>query len=125
MIKNFFIDNKFKFCNLTNKLLLMNLTEIQEKEFFPGLKGKLVHGDKITWAFWDVEEGAEVPEHHHHHEQIMHVVKGEFEFILNGNKMICKNGDVVVIPSNIPHSGKALTKCILMDVFSPVREEYK
>ena len=103
----------------------MNLKSIEEKEFFPGLKGKLVHGDKITWAFWDVEQGAEVPEHHHHHEQIMHVVKGEFEFILNGNKMICKNGDVVVIPSNIPHSGKALTKCILMDVFSPVREEYK
>ena len=36
-----------------------------------------------------------------------------------------KNGDVIVIPSNIPHSGRALTKCILMDVFSPVREEYK
>ena len=98
---------------LTIKFVIndMNLKSIEEKEFFPGLKGKLVHGDKITWAFWDVEQGAEVPEHHHHHEQIMHVVKGEFEFILNGNK--------------IPHSGKALTKCILMDVFSPVREEYK
>ena len=64
----------------------MNLENIKQKEFFPGLKGKLVHGDKITWAFWDVEKGAEVPEHSHHHEQIMHVIDGEFEFILNGNK---------------------------------------
>ena len=55
----------------------------------------------------------------------MHVIDGEFEFILNGNKKIYKSGDVVVIPSNIPHSGKALTECRLMDVFSPVREEYK
>ena len=97
----------------------MNLDSIKQKEFFPGLKGKLIHGDKITWAFWDVEKDAEVPEHFHHHEQIMHVVEGEFEFILDGEKMVCKNGDVIVIPSNIPHSGRALTKCILMDVFSP------
>ena len=103
----------------------MNLENITQKEFFPGLKGKLVHGDKITWAFWGVKKGAEVPEHSHHHEQIMHVIDGEFEFILNGNKKIYKSGDVVVIPSNIPHSGKALTECRLMDVFSPVREEYK
>ena len=103
----------------------MNLDSVKQKEFFPGLKGKLIHGDKITWAFWDVEKDAEVPEHFHHHEQIMHVVDGEFEFTLDGEKMVCKNGDVIVIPSNIPHSGRALTKCILMDVFSPVREEYK
>ena len=46
-------------------------------------------------------------------------------FTLDGEKMVCKNGDVIVIPSNTPHSGRAITKCILMDVFSPVREEYK
>ena len=125
MIKNFFIDNKFKFCNLTNKLVSMNLSEIQEKEIFPGLKGKFVHGENISWAFWEVKKGAKVDLHKHPHEQIMHVVEGEFEFILDGEKMVCKNGDVIVIPSNIPHSGRALTKCVLMDVFSPVREEYK
>ena len=103
----------------------MNLKNIKQKEFFPGYKGKLVHGEKITWAFWDVEAGAVVPEHAHHHEQIMHVVNGEFEFTLNGLKKIYDDGDVVVIPSNQPHSGKAITKCLLMDVFSPVREEYK
>ena len=64
----------------------MNLDSIKQKEFFPGLKGKLIHGDKITWAFWDVEKDAEVPEHFHHHEQIMHIVDGEFEFTLDGKK---------------------------------------
>lgn len=103
----------------------MNVTTITSKEIMPGYHGKLVHGEKISWAFWSVEEGAEVPEHHHHHEQIMHVVKGDFEFTLNGSTKIYRNGDVVIIPSNTPHSGKALTPCQLMDVFSPVREEYK
>jgi quercetin dioxygenase-like cupin family protein len=51
----------------------------------------------------------------------MHVVKGDFEFVLNGKLNVYSDGDVVVIPSNVRHSGKALTNCKLMDVFSPVR----
>lgn len=103
----------------------MNLSKIQSKEIMPGYHGKLVHGNTISWAFWDVEKDATVPEHHHIHEQIMHVVEGEFEFTLNGDTKVYYPGDVVVIPSNIRHSGRALTSCKLMDVFSPVREEYK
>ena len=125
MIKNFFIDNKFKFCNLTDKLVSMNLSEIQEKEIFPGLKGKFVHGENISWAFWEVKKGAKVDLHKHPHEQIMHVVEGKFEFTLNNKTKVYENGDVVVIPSNIEHSGLALTDCKLMDVFSPAREEYR
>lgn len=103
----------------------MNLASIKSKELMPGYHGKMVHGQQLTWAFWTVEQGAEVPEHQHPHEQIMHVVKGEFEFTLNGNTQIYSAGDIVPIPSNSPHSGKALTPCELMDVFSPVREEYR
>jgi|TARA_B110000467_G_scaffold161434_1_gene182504 quercetin dioxygenase-like cupin family protein len=103
----------------------MNLAEIKEKEIFPGLKGKFVHGDTISWVFWDVKKGSVVEKHNHIHEQIMHVVEGEFEFTLDRKTKKYSNGDVVVIPSNIPHSGKALTNCKLMDVFSPVREEYR
>ncbi len=103
----------------------MNLSKIESKEIMPGYHGRLVHGEKISWVFWTVDKGAEVPEHHHHHEQIMHVVEGSFEFTLKGETKIYISGDVVVIPSNTTHSGKALTPCKLMDVFSPVREEYK
>lgn len=105
--------------------MLFQLSTIPSKEIMPGYHGKLVHSETMTWAFWDVELGAKVPEHHHIHEQIMHVVEGTFEFTLNGNTKIYQAGDVVIIPSNSPHSGKAITACKLMDVFSPVREEYK
>ncbi|WP_350287144.1 cupin domain-containing protein [uncultured Croceitalea sp.] len=103
----------------------MNLSEIPSKEIMPGYHGKMVHANSMSWAFWTVEKGAEVPEHQHIHEQIMHVVEGTFEFTLNGATQTYSTGDVVVIPSNTPHAGKALTACKLMDVFSPVREEYK
>lgn len=103
----------------------MNLADITSKEIMPGYHGKLVHGEQMSWVFWDVDKDAQVPEHHHIHEQIMHVVEGTFEFTLGGKTGIYNPGDVVVIPSNVPHSGKALTPCKLMDIFTPVREEYR
>ena len=103
----------------------MNLNELPSKEIMPGYHGKLIHGDTMSWAFWTVEKDAEVPLHQHPHEQIMHVVEGDFEFTLNNVTKVYHPGDVVVIPSNSPHGGKALTACKLMDIFSPVREEYK
>lgn len=91
----------------------------------PGYHGRMIHGDTMTWAFWNVEKDAVVPVHSHIHEQIMHVIEGQFEFTVDGKTSICLPGDVVKIPSNVPHGGKAITACKLMDIFSPVREEYK
>lgn len=103
----------------------LNLSNIQSKEIMPGYHGKLVHTENISLVFWDVEKDAVVPEHYHFHEQIMHVIEGEFEFTLDGETKIYHPGDIVPIASNIPHSGKALTPCKLMDVFSPARDEYR
>ena len=103
----------------------MNLSELKSKEIMPGYHGKLVHGEQMSWAFWEVEKDAVVPEHSHMHEQIMHVVEGTFEFTLHRKTDTYGPGDVVIIPSHAPHSGKAITACKLMDIFSPVREEYR
>ena len=55
----------------------------------------------------------------------MYVIDGEFEFTLSDKTKIYRSGDIVLIPSNIEHSGTASLDCKLMDVFSPAREEYK
>ena len=103
----------------------MNLSQIEAKEMMPGYHGKFVHGQEMSWAFWEVEQDAVAPVHRHVHEQIMHVVEGSFEFSLQGVTALYGPGDLVVIPPNVPHGGKALTPCKLMDVFCPVREDYK
>lgn len=103
----------------------LNLATIPSKEIMPGLHGKLVHSDHMSIAFWDVEKGAEVPEHAHMNEQIMHVMEGEFEFTLDGDTQIFYPGDIVVIAPHLKHSGIALTPCKLLDAFSPTREEYR
>lgn len=103
----------------------LNLSSIPSKEIMPGYHGKMVHATQMSVAFWEVAAGAQVPEHAHKHEQMMHVVEGKFEFTLDGQTKIYNNGDIVIIPPHVPHSGKALTACKLIDVFSPVREEYR
>lgn len=103
----------------------IKLAEIVPKEIMPGLHGKLIHTENMSLAFWDVEKDAVVPEHSHVNEQVMQVLEGKFEFTLNGVTKVYEPGELVVIGSYMPHSGKALTACKLMDVFSPTREEYK
>jgi quercetin dioxygenase-like cupin family protein len=79
----------------------------------------------MTFAFWEVKAGSKVPEHAHMHEQVAHLIEGEFELTVDGNPIELQPGKVVVIPSNIKHSGIAITDCKLLDVFSPVREDYR
>ncbi len=104
----------------------INLDSIEGKELVPGFTAKMIHSEKMTLAYWDIKAGNELPEHAHPHEQVAaQVISGEFELTLEGETKIMKAGDVAVIPSNVPHSGRAITDCQLLDVFSPVREEYR
>lgn len=103
----------------------LNLDDIEQKEIVKGYKARFVHSINMTTAYWEVEAGAELPEHSHINEQVSNVTKGTFEFNLDGEIKTLDPGDVVVIPSNVPHSGKAVTDCFIIDTFHPVREDYK
>lgn len=113
----------FVYAKITN--MKLKLSTIPSNEIMPGYHAKLVHAENMSIAFWDVEKGAQVPEHSHMNEQVMHVIAGTFEFTLDGSTDVYHPGDLVVISPYKKHSGKALTACKLMDVFSPAREEYK
>ena len=102
-----------------------NLEQITEREIVPGYRAKFIHAEKMTMAFWDVDPGAALPEHSHPHEQIANVLEGEFELTVDGEVKVLEPGQVAVIPSGVPHSGKAITACRLLDVFQPVREDYR
>jgi quercetin dioxygenase-like cupin family protein len=79
----------------------------------------------MTFALWEIDAGATLPEHAHHHEQVVHLYEGEFELTVEGQPVRATPGAVFAIPPNARHSGRALTACRIMDVFYPVREDYR
>jgi quercetin dioxygenase-like cupin family protein len=106
-----------------NYFITLNATE--SKEIIPGFFGRFVHTENISIVFWEAKGGSTFPEHAHPHEQIATIQEGKFQLTINGETKILEEGVVAIIPSNAKHSGIALTDCKLMDVFYPVREDYK
>ena len=98
---------------------------ITSKEIAPGYNSKLIHTAANTFNFIDVTAGSTVPTHSHMHEQCAFVLEGEFELTINGRPQRLTPGVFAIIPPHVPHSGLAITQCRLLDVFSPVREDYK
>jgi quercetin dioxygenase-like cupin family protein len=104
---------------------LIDLESIESKELVPGFQARMVHTENMTLAYWDIDEGSLLPDHSHPHEQVANLIEGELELIVDGEAHQLTPGKVFVIPSNVPHSGKALTACKVIDVFYPVREDYR
>jgi quercetin dioxygenase-like cupin family protein len=62
--------------------------------------------------------------HKHHHSQITHVESGIFEIAINGDKKILKKGDAYYIPPHVIHGAVCIEAGVLIDVFSPLREDF-
>jgi quercetin dioxygenase-like cupin family protein len=105
--------------------MMNNINNIKGKQVIEGVTGKYIHGDQTTFGVVEVKKGKLVPLHHHHHEQITFILEGELEMTIGGETMTLKPGNFQVIPSNVPHSAVAHMDCKLIDVFSPVREDYR
>ena len=101
-----------------------SLKDIKARNPIPGFELKFIHGEKMTSAHWQIDKDAVLPEHSHPHEQISIVLEGKLELIIDGVINIMEPGKVAVIPGNTSHSGKALTDCIVLDVFCPIREDF-
>ena len=103
----------------------IHLDEIEEKELVSGFKVRFVHSENLTLSYWRIEADAELPEHSHPHEQVTNVLEGEFELTVDNQSKVIGPGSVVIIPPYAVHSGKSVTRCRVIDVFYPIRENYR
>ena len=101
------------------------IQDIPVFEISKGFHARMFHTESMTLAYVSVDDGAMLPEHAHVHEQVLNLLEGRFELTVNGERHLLEAGDVFAIPSNAPHSGRALTACRILDVFQPVREDFR
>ena len=84
----------------------------------------LVHGEKTHLCEFRIEKGSRVPQHSHPHEQAGYLVSGRIKFIAGDEEFEALPGDSWCVPGDMEHSAEVLEDSVMVEVFSPVREDY-
>ena len=91
------------------------------------LDRRLVSGERVMLAHVYLKKGCIVPKHSHENEQITYILEGALKFNLGEDQheeVVVRAGEVLHIPSNLPHRAEALDDTLDVDVFSPPREDW-
>ena len=104
---------------------LVQLDQLPVRQIFPGLKARLIHSERVSHSWVEVDAGATFPQHAHPHEQIVTVLSGELDLVVEGVTHTLRPGVVYVIPPGVRHSGGSKTGCRVLDAFAPVRDDYR
>lgn len=106
------------------KMFVFN-KDITAKACEPGVKRKILsYTEELMMCEISFEKGATGYTHSHPHLQITYVVKGSFEFTIDGETKIVNAGDSLFMPSESVHGVVALEEGMLVDVFNPMRKEF-
>ena len=102
------------------------LGEIAARAILDGsIRGHYAHANAMTIGEVHLDANCVVPMHDHPHEQLTYVIEGRFQFTVGGETTILEPGMVALIPGGVTHGGTTLTACKVVDVFAPVREDYR
>ncbi|UCC38617.1 MAG: cupin domain-containing protein [Candidatus Aminicenantes bacterium] len=99
--------------------------ERESKSHLFGIKYKtLAFGERTSLSEFSLAKGSIIPTHKHPHEQTGYVISGRMIFTIGGERFEAKPGDGWNIPSNMEHDVEVLEDTVVIEVFSPAREEY-
>jgi len=101
--------------------------ELKAEKLKGGITRKLITSERMMIAHVHLDKGDEVPRHSHENEQITYILEGALLFKLGENgerEVIVRAGEVLVIPSFLPHSAVALEDTLDVDVFNPPRQDW-
>lgn len=91
----------------------------------PGWHDRYFHSDNMSFEYYDVDEGSSIHEHFHDEEEVWHVVTGQLEITLDGEKFIITGGNAAVVPPNTKHAVVALSDAKVIIANHPVRRRIK
>ena len=97
---------------------------VEREQLNPLIDREMLVGNKIMLARVLMKKGAHVPLHQHHNEQVTYIQEGALKFAVGGKEIVVRAGEVLCIPSNMPHEAWALEDTVDLDVFDPPREDW-
>ena len=105
---------------------LVTNDSVSRVDMFPGVSRKtMTSGEKMMLIEVSMDECAVVPMHTHPHEQTGYLSAGRLRFQIGEETRELGPGDCWMIPGNVPHEVTAIEDCVVIDIFSPPREEYR
>jgi quercetin dioxygenase-like cupin family protein len=105
---------------------VVRASDVEPVEMVPGLwRRTLSWGERLMVVQVTLEEGTVVPAHRHAHEQITYVIEGELSMEVEGRAYVLGAGDSLLFPGDVEHGATALKRTLVVDTFSPPREDYK
>ena len=100
--------------------------DVEQIEMLNGIHRRtMATTDEAMLCQFHLDEGCVVPTHHHMNDQVGYVVSGKVEMTIGNKVRIITTGDSYAVPGGIPHSARAIENSIVIDVFSPPREDYR
>jgi quercetin dioxygenase-like cupin family protein len=109
------------------KATLYRWDSLPKEDLSPTLQRRIITGDRMMITHVYLKKGAVVPLHQHMNEQITYILEGALRFKLGANgedEVNVRAGEVLVIPSNLPHTAEALEDTLDVDVFDPPRQDW-
>jgi quercetin dioxygenase-like cupin family protein len=97
---------------------------VEREHLNPLIDREMLVGTDIMLARVIMKRGAHVPLHHHHNEQVTYILEGALKFAIGGKEIVVKAGEVLCIPSNMPHEAWAMEDTVDLDVFNPPRADW-
>jgi quercetin dioxygenase-like cupin family protein len=101
--------------------------QVQREDLHELLSRRLITGDQLMLAQVYLKKGCVVPKHSHVNEQFTYIVEGALRFLVGddgGEEIVVHAGEVLHLPSNVPHEAHALEDTLDVDVFYPPREDW-
>lgn len=104
---------------------ILRWEDIPLEQLTPLLTRQAIHGTNLTIGLFHLDKGCDLPEHKHIHEQICVLLEGRLRFRSQDREVILEAGSMLHFAPNEPHAVTALEDSIAMDVFGPVRDDWR
>jgi quercetin dioxygenase-like cupin family protein len=108
----------------TGEMRHISWKTLELEDVNPLFQRHFVVGQDVMVARILLKKGCVVPLHSHHNEQISNILEGAIKFWIDGKEIVVNAGEVLTIPSNMPHRAEAVVDTIGLDIFSPPREDW-